>query len=185
MAGKRYFCKLDCSEAYHCLKMAHEQSIQLLSFIFASKTLAYKRLAQEINRSLSVFTSFKTEYLHPIVKTDSCAQNIDDIGVAAQTPRQLIQNIKLVFHCIDPAGLKLSMDKCSFGQSKSEFMGKTISSQGNSPIEHKIRSFLRNDKPPTTAKSLQCYIKFLNFFRQHLLNLVGKLISFYKILQKD
>ena len=28
MAGKRYFCKLDCSQAYHCLQMADEQSVQ-------------------------------------------------------------------------------------------------------------------------------------------------------------
>ena len=30
MAGKKYFCKLDCSQAYHCIPMADEQSIQLL-----------------------------------------------------------------------------------------------------------------------------------------------------------
>ena len=31
MTGKKYFCKLDCSEAYHCLQMTDEQWIQLLS----------------------------------------------------------------------------------------------------------------------------------------------------------
>ena len=39
MAGKRYFCKLDCSQAYHCLQMA--QSVQLLAFNFRRKTFAY------------------------------------------------------------------------------------------------------------------------------------------------
>ena len=46
MAGKKYFCKLDCSQAYHCLQMADEQSIQLLAFNFGSRTFAYLRLAQ-------------------------------------------------------------------------------------------------------------------------------------------
>ena len=27
MAGKRLFCKLDCSQAYHCLQMADQRSI--------------------------------------------------------------------------------------------------------------------------------------------------------------
>ena len=36
MAGKKYFCKLDCSQAYHCIAMADEQSVQLLSFNFGS-----------------------------------------------------------------------------------------------------------------------------------------------------
>ena len=36
MAGKKLFCKLDCSQAYHCLQMADYQSIQMLAFNFAS-----------------------------------------------------------------------------------------------------------------------------------------------------
>ena len=36
-AGKKLFCKLDCSQAYHCLQMADDVSVQLLSFNFASR----------------------------------------------------------------------------------------------------------------------------------------------------
>ena len=65
MAGKRYFCKLDCSQAYHCLQMADEQSVQLLAFNFGSRTFAFLRLAQGLNRSLSAFNSTVREYLDP------------------------------------------------------------------------------------------------------------------------
>ena len=58
MAGKKLFCKLDCSQAYHCLQMADYQSIQMLAFNFASRTFAYRRLAQGLSRSLSAFSSF-------------------------------------------------------------------------------------------------------------------------------
>ena len=40
MAGKNLFCKLDCSQAYHWLQMADQQSIELLAFKFASRTFA-------------------------------------------------------------------------------------------------------------------------------------------------
>ena len=53
LAGKKYFYKVVCSQAYHCLQMADEQSIQLLAFNFGSRTFAYLRLAQGLNRSLS------------------------------------------------------------------------------------------------------------------------------------
>ena len=49
MAGKKLFCNLDCSQAYHCLQMADYQSIQMLAFNFASRTFAYKRLAQGLS----------------------------------------------------------------------------------------------------------------------------------------
>ena len=58
MAWKNLFCKLDTSQAYHCLQMADQQSIELLAFNFASRTLAYRRLAQGLGRSLSAFSRF-------------------------------------------------------------------------------------------------------------------------------
>ena len=74
LAGKSLFCKLDCSQAYLCLQMADQRSVKMLAFNFASRTLAYKRLAQDLSRSLSAFSSFMREYLDPVVKADQCAQ---------------------------------------------------------------------------------------------------------------
>ena len=63
LAGKKLFCKLDCSQAYHCLQMADQRSVELLAFNFASRTFAYRRLAQGLSRALSAFSSFMREYL--------------------------------------------------------------------------------------------------------------------------
>ena len=93
MAGKKLFCKLDCSQAYHCLQMADYQSIQMLAFNFASRTFAYHRLAQGLSRSLSAFSSFMREYLDKAIKADQCAQYVDDIGIAANDLKQLCANI--------------------------------------------------------------------------------------------
>ena len=61
LAGKSLFYKLDCSQAYHCLQMADQRSVEMLAFNFASKTLAYKRPAQGLSRSVSAFSSFMLE----------------------------------------------------------------------------------------------------------------------------
>ena len=58
LAGKPLFCKPDCSQAYPCLQMADQRSVEMLAFHFASRTFAYKRLAQSLSRSVSVFSSF-------------------------------------------------------------------------------------------------------------------------------
>ena len=113
--GKKLFCKLDCSQAYHCLQMADQRSIEMLAFNFASRTFAYKRLAQGLSRALSAFSSFMREYSDEVIKADQCAQDVDDIGIAANSLTQLIRNIRAVFACIRQAGLKLSFDKCQFG----------------------------------------------------------------------
>ena len=94
LAGKKLFCKLDCSQAYHCLQMADQRSVELLAFNFASRTFAYRRLAQGLSRALSAFSSFMREYLDSVIKADQCAQYVDDIGIAANTTEQLIKNIR-------------------------------------------------------------------------------------------
>ena len=70
MAGKKLFCKLDCSQAYHCLQMADQRSIEILAFNFASRTFAYRRLAQGLSRALSAFSCFMREYLDKVIKAD-------------------------------------------------------------------------------------------------------------------
>ena len=94
MAGKNLFCKLDCSQAYHCLQMADQRSIEMLAFNFASRTFAYRRLAQGLSRALSVFSSFMREYLDKVIKADQCAQYVDDIGIAASDADHFIANLE-------------------------------------------------------------------------------------------
>ena len=100
LAGKSLFCKLDCSQAYHCLQMADQHSVDMLAFNYASGTFAYRRLAQGLSRSVSAFLSFMREYLDPVVKADQCAQYVDDIGIAANDATDLTRNFQAVFKCI-------------------------------------------------------------------------------------
>ena len=79
MAGKLLFCKLDCSQVYHCLQMADQRSIEMLAFMFASSTFAYRRLAQGVSRALSAFSSFMREYMDKVIEADQCAQYVKDI----------------------------------------------------------------------------------------------------------
>ena len=169
MAGKNLFCKLDCSQAYHCLQMAHQQSIELLAFNLASRTIAYRRLAQGLSCSLSAFSSFIREYLDPVIKADQCAQYVDDIGIAANTPQQLIKNLPAVFQCLRKAGLKLSMAKCHFGVQKVDFLARTITTtKGVPPKKQNIIKFLKKVKFPRSKKALQRYIGFLNYYRNDI-----------------
>ena len=76
LAGKSRFCKLDCSQGYHCVQMADQRSVQMLAFNYASRTFARKRLAQNLSRSGAAFSSFMREYLDPVDKIDQCAQYV-------------------------------------------------------------------------------------------------------------
>ena len=185
LAGKSLFCKLDCSQAYHCLQMADQRSVEMLAFNFASRTFAYKRLAQGLSRSVSAFSSFMREYLDPVVKADQCAQYVDDIGIAANNATDLTRNIRAVFKCIRQAGLKLTIEKCHFGVRQVEFLGRTISPEGISPQARKIQNFLAKLRFPKSKKALQRYLGFVNYYRNYIPRMAEKLNPFYKLLKTE
>ena len=103
-----------------------ETEKQAIQFRFASRTFAYKRLAQELSRSVSAVSSSMHEYLKPNVKVDQCAQYVDDIGIASNTATDLTWNIRAVFNCFRQAGNKLTIEKCHFGFRQVQFLGRPI-----------------------------------------------------------
>ena len=185
LAGKSIFCKLDCSQAYHCLQMADQRSVEMLAFNFASRTFAYTRLAQGLSRSVSAFLSFMREYLDPVVKADQCAQYVDDIGIADNNATDITRISRAVFQCIRNAGLKLTVEKCHFGVKQVEFLGRTISSEGVSPQSHKIQNFLSKLRFLKSKKGLQRYLGFVNYYRKYIPRIAEKLNPFYKLLKAE
>ena len=185
LAGKSLFCKLDCSQAYHCLQMADQRSVEMLAFNFASKPFAYKRLAQGLSRSVSAFSSFMRVYLDPVVKADQCAQYVDDIGIAANNATDLTRNIRAVFKCIRQAGLKLTIEKCHFGVRQVEFLGRTISPEGISPQSRKIQNFLDKRRFPKSKKALERYLGFVKYYRNYIPRMAEKLNPFHKLLRTE
>ena len=183
MAGENLLCKRDCSQEYHCLQMADQQSIELLAFNFASRTFAYQRLAQGLSRSLPAFSSFKSEYLDPVIKADQWAQYVDDIGIGANTPEQLIKNLRAVFQSLRKAGPKLSMAKCHYRVEEVDFLGRTITTKGVAPQKQKIAKFLEKVKFPRSKKALQGYIGFLNYYQNYKPRLAEPLTPFFQLLK--
>ena len=141
--------------------MAHQRLVKLIVFNFACRTFAYKRLAQGLSRSVSAFSSVMREYLEPVIKAD-CAQNMDDIGIAATNATDVPRNIWAVFKCILQAGLKFTIEKCQSGVRQVEFQGRTISPGRISPQTGRIRNFLDKLRFPKSKNALQRYLGSVN-----------------------
>ena len=185
LAGKKFFAKLDCSQAYHVLQMADPLSVQLLSFNFLSRTFAYLRLAQGLSRSVSAFSSFMRKYLYPCIVADQCFQYVDDLGTGAKTFEEFVNNLRAIFVCIEKAGLKFTPGKCEFGLKEMTFSGNTITSEGMKPDRKKVTDFLSTLKVPKTPKQIRRFIGFFQYFRSFIPKLGEKLLPFYKLLRQE
>ena len=90
LAMKFLFCHLVCSQAYHCLQMVDQRSVEMLAFNLTSINFAQKGLLLGLSRSVPAFLSFTREYLDPVVRANQCAQFVDDIAVAAINATDII-----------------------------------------------------------------------------------------------
>ena len=184
-AGKKFLNKLDCSQAYHCVQMADDLSVQLLSFNFASRTYAYKCLAQGLSKSVTGFSSFVRHYLDQCLAANICTQYMDDIGSGVEKFEELVPNLRKIFECIRKSGLKLSPNKCQFGVQQITFLGKVITPAGIQPERERIKKFLSKLTMPKTVKQVKRLVGFLQFWRDFIPNLGEKLLPFYKLLRKN
>ena len=185
LAGKSLFCKLDCSQAYHCLQMADQRSVKMLAFNFASRSFTYEWLAQGLSRSVSVFSSLMREYLDPVVEAEHCAQYVDDIGIAASNATDPTRNIWALFHCIRQAGMKLTNEKCHFGVRQIEFLGRTSSPEGTSPQARKIQNIPDKLRSTKSKKALQRCLGFVNYYKKYIPRFGEKFNPFYKLLKTE
>ena len=184
-AGKSLFTKLDCSQAYHCVQMADDLSVQLLAFNFGSRIYAYKCLTQGLSKSVTGFSSFIRHYLDPCLAADLCTQFMDDIGVAVNNFDELIPTLSKIFECVRKSELKLSPNKCEIETQRMKFLGNIITPAGVSPEQEKVSNCLKKIKIPQTVKQIKRLIEFEQFFRKYKPSLGEKLIPFYRLLRKD
>ena len=77
--------------------MADDLSVQQLAFSFASRSYAYKCLAQGLSKSVTGFSSFIRHSLNPCLAANICTQYIDDIGSAVEKFEDLIPLHKKIF----------------------------------------------------------------------------------------
>ena len=150
MAGKNLVSQLDCSQAYQCLQMVDQRSIEMLPFNFASPTFAYRHLAQGLSGALSAFCSFMRENLDKVNSAEKCAQYADDIGIAANDADYLIANLRATFKCNQEAGLNY------FGAREIDFLGRTITPQGVKPQKQNVKTFLKT--PNSRSRKKLCKV---------------------------
>ena len=137
LAGKSFFCKLDCSLAFHCRWQTKSQWKSSPS-IWPAELLSWKTCTRS-QQTCVCFSSFTRECLDPTVKANQCAQYVEDIGIAANIAMDRTRNIRAVLQCIRQAVLKLTFGNCRFGVRQIEFLGRTISCEGVSPQINKIQ----------------------------------------------
>ena len=81
-------------------------------------------------------------------------------------------------------GLRLKPSKCSFARKEVVYLGFTVSSEGVTPNQEKVKAIV--DLPqPTDCKSVRRFLGMLNFYRRHIQSLAAVARPLTALTRKD
>ena len=171
--------KLDLSQAYHQLELAPES--RKYTTINTTKGLyQYNRLKFGINSAVSIFQRTMENVLQAL---PGCCIFVDDILVTGENEEKHKENLYRVLLKLQDCGLKLKKDKFHYMMDEITYLGYTISQNGISPTEEKVKA-VKQAKPPTNVSELQSFIGMANFLRRFVPDFAKVMSPLYKLLCK-
>jgi hypothetical protein len=107
---------------------------------------------------------------------------IDDVIVKSDSMDNHLDDLRLALERMCRYGLKMNPLKCAFGVSAGKFLGFIIHEHGIEIDHTKIES-INKVQPPQSKNDMQKFLGKLNYLRQFIFNLSGKIIVFAPILR--
>jgi transposase InsO family protein/ribonuclease HI len=89
---------------------------------------------------------------------------IDDVLVHTKTHDEHLKILEEALLRLRRYGLKLNVDKSTFGATEVQYLGYTLAEKGVSPSEDKLKA-IREFKAPVTVKQVREFVGVCNYFR--------------------
>ena len=130
------------------------------------------------------FSSFMHEYLDPVVKTDQCAQYVNDIGIEPNNDTDLTRNIRAVLNAFAKQDWSWRSKRAILDSDNSNSLVELFH---QNVFQRRLGKFKKNlaNWDPHTKKCLQRYLGFINYYRNFIPTMAGKHNSFYKLLNVE
>lgn len=178
----KFFTTLDLSSGFFQVGLSKESSI-LTAFNTCFGTYRFNRMPQGLKTSTSTFQmlidrvfsdmTFKQVYVY-----------IDDLIIVSETFSEHMKSLNEVFGRLRAANLKLSSKKCKFAQSKCNFLGHEVSSQGVGLPKERLDA-IKDYPVPKTIRQLQRFLGLMNWFSKFIPNFSAVASPLYALTRKN
>lgn len=178
--GGVLFSKLDMRNAYNQLLLDDESQL-LLAWSTQEGLFAPTRLPFGISPACSIFQSIMCKTLQGC---NGVICFLDDILVTGANNIEHLNNLKCVFERLREAGFRLKRDKCSFFQTKVNYLGYIVDRNGLHKDPAKIAAMVKAPTPSTATQS-KAFVGLVGYYARFIPNMAQILSPVYKLLQQD
>ena len=180
--GSKIFSKLDLRSAYNLVRVkeGHEY---LTAFRTPIGHFEYLVMPFGLRNAPSVFQHFIQDVLGELIG-DHVQVYLDDIIIYSNNLEDHIVHVKNVLSLLIKNGLYVKKEKCEFHVKETTFLGFTISVNGLTMDQNKVKSIIEWPTPKN-VKELQSFLGLCNFYRRFIKNFAEIMEPLRILLKKN
>lgn len=183
LAGKKYFTTLDLKDGFFHIQM-HEDSIKYTSFVTPLGQYEYIKMPFGLKGAPLKFQRYVTQIFKDQIDAGEILVYLDDFLIATETIEHHFYVLEKVFKLLVENLLELRLDKCRFFQTKLDYLGYTITSEGIRPTNQGLEAIKRFPIPRNT-RDVQSFLGMCSYFRKFVENFSVIAKPLYDIIKKD
>ncbi|XP_036433704.1 uncharacterized protein LOC118812695 [Colossoma macropomum] len=165
LAGSKWFSVLDLRSGYYQIAMA-EGDKEKTAFICPLGFYQFERMPQGIMGAPATFQRLMEKAVGDMNLLEVLVY-LDDLIVFGKTLEEHEERLLKVLDRLEEVGLKISLDKCQFCQSKVKYIGHIVSASGIATDPAKVEA-VTNWPQPTNLKSLRSFLGFCGYYRRFI-----------------
>ena len=165
LSGSAIFTKLDLKWAYHRIRIKRGDEWKTA---FRTRYGHYEYLVMPFGlaNAPATFQSYINKALGELVD-HICIVYLDDIIIYSRSRDAHVAHVKSILKRLRQYGLFCNPKKCEFFQTRVEFLGYVVSTEGVSMDPRKVDA-IATWPQPTTFPELQTFLGFCNFYRRFI-----------------
>ena len=166
--GAKYFSTLDLTSGYWQMKI-HPKDRAKTAFNTRHGHFEFVRMPFGLTNAPASFQRLMDRVLEQEIG-DFVQVYLDDIIIYSETWEEHLIHLNKVLERLEKAGLKLSKEKCKFGETELEFLGHIISRDGIKPDPKKIEKIKNWPTPegPKRVKKVRGFLGLASYYRRFI-----------------
>lgn len=167
LSGSKWFSVLDLRSGYYQIEMREEDK-EKTAFICPLGFYQFERMPQGLTGAPATFQRLMEKAVGDMNMLQVLVY-LDDLIVFGKTLEEHEERLVKVLDRLREVGLKISLDKCQFCQTKVKYVGHIVSAEGVAADPAKVEAVTTWPKP-SNLKTLRSFLGFCGYYRRFIHN---------------